>query len=561
MKENEALDMLEDHLDGQLDLDNQQEKELAQWLRENPENADKAFQRIMLHVLLTRKGADADRQLPGKANGSRNLIESTSGQRQPRSRWMWPGVLLLSTILFVVMTGYVFLNINATSSNADVPIGKAGAMAFTGPRNSSSLLWKSEVPPADLSQWPADSHWDLANGMAELYDPAGMNVILFGPAQLYFQSREQITLYQGGLGIASETTSPICVETADGIVVAQSRSRFGVYAMSDSGTIVDVLSGSVTLRPKDDRLNLSEATLLAGQSIWIDRGRVIVMDPDWVQRQMGPIRASLDLRPDRPLEVPWVYEAFDYPESAIESQAEHAGVAFKHGGWGWQSAWSERGLLVSSIERAPLRWSNKDDKRALGELAYRDSDGNRLKIHGGQLRTCYGASNLTIRSLALDQFPSGVVDDQGLGADGSEVWVSFLAQSFDSEAEHRYSFLQLGESESGGLCLGKLEEHSNWAVEFEAAEEEGSQVLASKLPTGEPVFYVARIRFQPGSEEVSVWLNPGLGSPPDEQQADFEFHMSEFRIRDVSIRSRYSTDFDEIRIGPTFHSIAPCQSN
>jgi len=216
---------------------------------------------------------------------------------------------------------------------------------------------------------------------------------------------------------------------------------------------------------------------------------------------------------------------------------------------------------VSSIEQAPLRWSNKDDQRALGELAYRDSDGNQLRTKGGQLRTCYGASNLTVRSLALDQLPSSVVDDQGLGADGSDVWVSFLAQSFDSQAEHRYSFLQLGAGESGGLCLGKLEENSNWSVEFEAPEGEGSQVLASKHPTGEPVFFVARIRFQPGSDTVSVWMNPGLGSPPDEQQASIEFHISDFRIRDVSIHSRYSTDFDEIRIGPTFHSVAPCQSN
>lgn len=561
MKENEALDLLEDHLDGQLDLDAQQEKELAQWLRENPENADRAFQRIMLHVLLTRKGDQAARSLPGTSLVSRDLIESNTRRSQSPRRWKWQGVLLLSTIVVATIVGYVFLNSNLFRDQQDVPTGEDEPIAFTGPRNSASLLWSSEVPPADLSQWPADSHWKLTSGMAELYDPAGTNLILLGPAEIDYQSTEKLTLQRGGIAVASESTSPVHIETADGTIVPQSRTKCGIYVGSDTGTIVDVLSGSVTLRPQPDRLNLSEATLLAGQSVWIDRGRVIVMEPGWIERHMGPIRAALQLRPDRPLDVPWVHEAFDYPESVFNSQLEHAGVAFHHGGWGWRSAWSERGNLVSSIERAPLRWNKKDDRRALGELTYHDTDGNQLKIHGGQLRTCYGASNLTVRALALDQLPAGVVDDQGLGKDGSEVWVSFLAQSFDSQAEHRYSFLQLGDSENGGLCLGKFEENSNWGVEYEAPEGEGSQVLVSNVPTGESVFYVARIRFLSGSDEVAVWLNTSLSGPPDEGDANFKFHVRDFRIRDVSIHSRYSTDFDEIRIGPTFHSVAPCQSN
>ncbi len=559
MKESDALELIEDHLDGNLDLDPEKEKQLAEWLRENPEHADRAFQRIMLHVLLTRKGNPNDQQLSG---GGLTLLE---GKTNPPTRSRWgSGLWLFSGIVAAALLSIALWNAAFTPDRAvDQNVSQSSKLNLI-PRSSAQAVWLSGPPTDDFAQWPSEEPLALQTGFSETRLTSSSTLLLMGPVTVERQSESSLLLEEGSLGlrwVPDSTHTPLKIETAEATFTFDRASRLGIRALPEAGTIVDVLSGEVLLQLKAPASDIHETNLLAGQSVWIDQGSLFVMDADWIERNMGPVRAALTLPLAQPLEVPWVYEGFDYAESIFKSQTEHPGLAFHQGGFGWKSPWSEQGNLVASIERAPLKWSHADDQRALGELAYKDADGNVLQTEGGQLRTSYGAHSFTTRAIDLVRLPQDVVDDEGLGADGTELWMSFLAQSYDSQSEHRYAFLQAFHRKEGALRLGKLEENENWASEFRVEDVDESQVAASNLSTGKVAFFVVRINFQPGNEHVHVWLNPGLQSPPVDDDATFDLEIADFRIREIAIHSRYSTDFDEIRLGPSFHSVAPSQAD
>jgi hypothetical protein len=111
--------------------------------------------------------------------------------------------------------------------------------------------------------------------------------------------------------------------------------------------------------------------------------------------------------------------------------------------------------------------------------------------------------------------------DGELGADGTTLWLSFMAQSAagagTTGSTQRFAYVQLGD----GLRLGKLE-------------------------------------FRAGQEFVSIWINPFsvadeslLGAPT------MTLSAADFGFSDIRIVTRYSTDFDELRLGRTFTSVVP----
>jgi len=263
---------------------------------------------------------------------------------------------------------------------------------------------------------------------------------------------------------------------------------------------------------------------------------------------------------------PLVYEGFDYPPTP-DRQARHSdqnwptqgGLSGLQGGWGWATPWEEQGSKVAVIESDPQQTlPSSADMRKFGLLGYADSEGRILESTGWQLRTSDGPFSSTHRLLEVTRFPAKAQAAGELGADGFVLWLSFLAQSFDSRGDRsRYAYLQLG-SDEAGFRLGKLSSSAsgNWSAAGVLQNTEVN-LKTSPILSGEVAFFVVRITFRPGAEQSDIWINPPLEHPPETSTASLQLTLPDFRFHELSIVSSYSTDFDEIRLGTTFRSVTP----
>ncbi|MEW4563715.1 hypothetical protein AB1K70_14370 [Bremerella sp. JC770] len=269
---------------------------------------------------------------------------------------------------------------------------------------------------------------------------------------------------------------------------------------------------------------------------------------------------------------PFVYEPFDYPGFDYQGFGfpeipdsiplgvwpSEGGTTGRDGGSGFAAPWQEEGHLVSVIESDPMAHPlGKVDLRQFSRLSYIDSQGAVLQTNGNQLRTSAGDYSSTTRTLNVEQAPANLRDGEQLGADGGTLWLSFLAQSYDGSGEHRYAFLELG-SPKAGLHVGKLTSipNGNWGI---AGVVNGQEVNArsSDTSSGESVFVVVRLEFRPGMELATVWLNPNLGVEPSENTAFAQMQVPDLRFDRLTFTGRFSTDFDEIRLGQSYHDVAP----
>lgn len=259
---------------------------------------------------------------------------------------------------------------------------------------------------------------------------------------------------------------------------------------------------------------------------------------------------------------PFAYEPFDYPspetppsESAWPTEGGLNGL---DGGHGFAGGWVESGSLVAIVDTNPSYHPWKpNDLRQFRALGYSDRFGNTLVGSGNKLRTSAGPYSLTHRKLETRDVPQHLRDGQALGADGSSLWISFLAQSFDSSGAGRYAYLQLGQDEAG-LRIGKLRNvpSGNWSAAA-VVDDVVINVRASDKPSGEAVLVVARLDFRPGPDQATIWINPDLNVEPGDADSVLRLPLPDFRIDTIVICGRYSTDFDEIRLGDTFRDVAP----
>ncbi len=270
---------------------------------------------------------------------------------------------------------------------------------------------------------------------------------------------------------------------------------------------------------------------------------------------------------------PFVYEPFDYPgfnyegfgfpEVPVEGIPNgiwptEGGLTGLDGGKGFAAPWQENGPLVAVIESDPMAHPlGRVDLRQFGRLRFVDTHDVSLDTQGNQMRTCAGHASDSFRKLDIDAAPENLRDGDQLGADGGTVWLSFLAQSYDGAGDHRYAVLQLG-SDDAGLHFGKLDAMptGNWGI---AGLLNGREVNArsGQKSSGESVFVVMRIDFRPGMELATVWLDPDLDHTPTASTSMCQVQVPDFRFDQLTIKARYSTDFDELRLGETFFDVAP----
>ncbi len=570
MRESDALRVIDDHLDGQDEFPPEVTAELTEWLRDDPDNADRAFQRVMLHVLLSRKLSQPDPPRLG-GNGSDIVFIQTPAEPPPSPRWM----LLLGIVVLIaaavsgITTSLVLLLPQQRDQAIDIPKNHEGLPKprVVGPehRTSAGVHWATEAPDPLYSSWALNEKKSLTTGIAEYRIGPSSRFVVTGPARFAKLGQAEFSLLEGGCGVAwgdGADAQSWKMRTSNATLFVDQSTRFVLHTSSETGTVLSVLDGEVEFQHRPPRESGSNQSLLAGQAVWIEGGRVIAVESDWVNRQLGRVQSALNASYPQPLDAPLLYEGFDYPETLpTSSKFTHAGISLEHGGWGWEACWQESGSLGSSVDHAPLRRSTSQDRRDIEGLSFRDPRGYLLRTSGGQLRTSFGSKSRSERKIDLEAWPEETRDSHGIGADGSIVWLSFLAQSYGSAGGTRYAFLRIG-NEHTGLRLGRLPgpDTSLWSVEVDQNNGDFDGPYASTIPADEAVFYVVRIQFQPGREQVHGWLNPELSTIPADSQAAFNFTTPEFRLRSVLIEGRYSTDFDELRLGPTFASVSPYHS-
>lgn len=335
-----------------------------------------------------------------------------------------------------------------------------------------------------------------------------------------------------------------------------------------------------------DEPNL-ESKLLLGELITLD-GR---SEPNKQRRSARPWLMALGavvcigvvfawwvLRSDKvpiaatPVESPpalWVYEGFDYPPTSPPAPLgdgakwpTSGGMQGLSGGIGWAKPWEETAAKVSIViaDVQANAW-RPSDMRKFGPLAYTDAHGRVLQSTGIQLRTAAGPTSASSRELDVAAFPANLSDEQGVGRDGSVMWVSFLAQSFDGRGLGNFAYVQLG-TDTAGFRLGKLAAvpSGNWSA-CGILDDAEMNVRWSDTPSGQAILMVARVTFKSGEEEADVWINPRLDAEPTTNSATLHLSLPDFRANQIWIRSRYTTDFDELRLGSTFRDVTPHSLN
>lgn len=249
------------------------------------------------------------------------------------------------------------------------------------------------------------------------------------------------------------------------------------------------------------------------------------------------------------------YEGFDYPHRGWGTSSEPTptggGLAHALGGSGWASDWHDdsAGGMLNGIAVFPADVGGSGDARTAA-LGYSDVLGAVLLVGGAQARTSFGPSSSSRRYLDLTRVDPSLLRPEGLlGAEGSTLWLSFLAQSYSGAGDARFAYVSLGDQ----LRFGKVAHPTgSWGMQDVATD----QTLVSQKSSADPVLFVAKIDFVPGSELLSLWLNPRLGSEPTTEPT-LSAIVGDLAFGYLELAGRYSTDFDELRLGTSFAAVAP----
>lgn len=247
------------------------------------------------------------------------------------------------------------------------------------------------------------------------------------------------------------------------------------------------------------------------------------------------------------------HEPFEYPhrDCCGETWPAGGGVVDLLGGTGWASAWRDdyahsraTGIAVFPEDAGVL-----PDARTTA-LSYTDGSGLELATSGAQLRTSFGTSSSAWRVLDLTRVdPTWLTESGRLGAPGTRVWMSFLAQSFSGDGGDRWAYIELGDA----VRIGRhavSEGPGSWGLHVPEQTPETSEGSSA-----ESTFIAVAIDFADPQDTVSMWVNPDLGVPP--RSPDVAVAVDGLEIHRVVVSGRYSTDFDELRIGTSWSSVAP----
>ena len=134
-----------------------------------------------------------------------------------------------------------------------------------------------------------------------------------------------------------------------------------------------------------------------------------------------------------------------------------------------------------------------------------------------------------------------------LGADGTTVYFSFLLRP-----DAGYGFY--GGINIGNLFIGRSGNQSFYGLEGPV---NNINLSTSPVVEGQTVLLVLEAQFQPGDDNLSLFVNPtpGQSQPalPDVVKTDLDVGT----VTDLILNNYGGYTYDEIRIGSTFASVTP----
>jgi signal transduction histidine kinase len=234
------------------------------------------------------------------------------------------------------------------------------------------------------------------------------------------------------------------------------------------------------------------------------------------------------LYPDQPALL--AFEHFDYPPGPLSGRS---------GGEGWDGNWSD--VLNAGPEVRPGSLSGQGnvpaeyDAHSLGNSAFIPND-----KRAGRYLDCSATGNFGAY---------GYLDANGrVGADGRTLYISFLEQPGTTALFYEFE-LNRGMERIAGIGN---DTHSD-DVHLRAPAGLFTRIAAGNTNVN---FYVMRIDFKPGNDDVRVYRNPNTDGEPEHPTllmhgvADLSFN----RISLGAFANDNTARFDEIRIASTWQS-------
>jgi hypothetical protein len=233
------------------------------------------------------------------------------------------------------------------------------------------------------------------------------------------------------------------------------------------------------------------------------------------------------------------YEGFDYPVG-------NGQLAGKLGGTGWNGAWTIVGggghpVLAGNLE-AGLNGPNSYDGQSLGNQIETLTNTR----NGRFLDTSIGGAFGT----------KGYRDASGnIGADGKVIYVSFVQQPNATTTYYEFEFHKANLGDPGRIAgIGNDTTGDN--VNLRAPGGVHTMIAPGSL---QPSFYVVRIDFKTGNDDVRVYRNPTSLSEPATPTltklaaADMSFNGISFGAYLASTMVKH----DEVRVGETWAAVVP----
>ena len=229
------------------------------------------------------------------------------------------------------------------------------------------------------------------------------------------------------------------------------------------------------------------------------------------------IAFSMGVLPALAQETPIAEDSFDYLAGNLGGK----GSATDHG---WLGPWDGDVHVLD-----------------IGSLSYTDTGGKQLITAGNRVEAASTSYRYLETALQNSTF--------------SEVWISFVIDDFNGW-DNQWAGISLYNYGQELLFMGKLGSIDNIGVqEWEAPY--NRRFPASETLSG-PVFFVVRLRFLESSTEWTYWLNPDLDeTPPDSEAEASDSHNFMSSVNRIRIAGIVQVDFDELRIGTDYSSVAP----
>jgi len=242
----------------------------------------------------------------------------------------------------------------------------------------------------------------------------------------------------------------------------------------------------------------------------------------------------------------FVYDGFAYPAGPVDGTSQN-------GGLGWSGPWQQtdgNGVIITAGNliggaNVPAGY----DSRSVSNCIEVPSN---AQTRSGRLFDCSNGSEL---------YKQGFVNATGnIGADGKTIYLGFLQQSDRTSGFYEFEFHRGNLSDPGRIGgIGNDAPGDN--VNLRAPNGVNNRSLGSGNTA--PNFYVVRIDYKAGSDDVFVYRNPASTTEPSTPTLVVS-NVADMSFNGVSVASYNGPDVkhDEIRMGATWaDAIGMAESN